>query len=615
MFNRLKDFFFKKPRSKTIFVQTNIVDDLIRQGFDLYEKGDDAKASVIFKKILSINPFHADALYLLGMIANKYGDSVRAIELIKKAIASKDDEAFFHRSLGDIYLSHQNFVDASLCYECALKIEPDSVVTLLALGSSYESLRRFNDAENVFNHVISVDSSNFQAYTKRGEVYLDIGKADQAIADIKKAHTLRPSEQSIYSSYLFATNYSTQLSAKEIFSEHKKFDELYGYGRFGKLNCYVRDTVHTRKLRIGYVSPDFRLHAVSCFFEPVLTHHDRSNFEIFCYHLHQVKDEVSLRLKSIADHWVECSHLSDEALFEKIREDQIDILIDLAGHTSYSRLLVFARKPAPIQVTWLGYINTSGLSAIDYRIVDYYSDPVDIADQYHSEKLLRLPNSQWCYSKLDQSIDVSPLPMATSGLITFGSFNRFSKLSEKILTLWAKVLMKIKESKLHIVDVPDEQREATESFFIAHGVNLERLKLHGRLNYNDFVELHHLVDIALDAHPYSGATTTCDSLWMGVPTLTLTGETSISRSTSSIMQTLGLNDWASNTEDEFVENAIKKSSDVQKLSELRAGLRQRMQSSPLMDAALFTKNLEKAYREVWIEKCKEQNSSTENSIQ
>lgn len=601
----LKNHTYKKSDVTEEKPRTSI-DELVRQGFELHESGKDVEAAVIFKKILNIDPFHADSLYLLGVIVNKFGDKERGIELIEKAILYKSDEPFFYRSLGDIYLAGWKLEQAANNYERALTLEPDSIPTLLALGSAHEHLRKTKSAEEYFLKVLQLEANCAPALNKLAEVLLDSGKADLAIPYFKKAHTLDPKDFTLYSSYLFSLNYTVNLSAQAIFEEHKRFDDIYG---FGKINRKTINPNSSRRLKIGYISPDFRLHAVSSFFEPVLAHHNRSEFEVFCYHLHQVKDDVSLRLQSMADHWIECSTLSDDALFKKIQEDQIDILIDLAGHTSYSRLLVMARKPSPIQITWLGYINTTGLSAVDYRIVDHYSDPHGIADQYHSEKLLRLSNSQWCYSKLEQSVDVSPLPMTSSGLVTFGSFNRFSKLSKKILTLWARILVNIKESELHVVDVPDDERKAMETFFVEHGVNVERIKLHGRVAYQDFVALHHHVDIAFDAHPYSGATTTCDSLWMGVPTLTLVGETSISRSTSSIMQTLGLSDWIANTEEKFVEIAKKQSSDVTKLAELRAGLRQRMQSSPLMDAELFTKNLEAAYRGVWIEKCNDHQSA------
>lgn len=393
MLNWLKSLTTLKAKLTENNVNTNGISQLFKDGMLLHENGKDAEAVTILKKILAIDPLHFDALYLNAKIVNKHGDSHQAIALIKRAISINKNDPVLYRFLGDLYIILNNFHDAAEYFQQALEIEPYHIPTLLALGASFEHSRQFKRAEEIFSQVIEREPSNFDAYTKLGEVYLDCGKTELAIAKFKKAHELVPFNPDIYSSYLFATNYSTKLSVSAIFNAHKKFDQLYAL----QPNSYfqaLENTDPNKKLRIGYISPDFRKHSVSRFFEPLLELHDRSAFEIVCYHLHHSKDEVSIRLKDKSDFWTDCSALSDDELFAKIQVDKIDIIVDLAGHTTGSRLLVLSRKPAPIQMTWLGYINTTGLKAIDYRIVDGFSDPPSVSEKYHSEQLLRLPGSQ-----------------------------------------------------------------------------------------------------------------------------------------------------------------------------------------------------------------------------
>jgi protein O-GlcNAc transferase len=425
-----------------------------------------------------------------------------------------------------------------------------------------------------------------------------MGRVEASIARFREALSLAPRETDIFSSYLFSLNFSTRLTPAEIFAEHRR----YG-GLFAAPARRAADRDPARKLRLGYISPDFNHHAVAYFIEPVLARHDSAGFDVFCYYLNSREDATTVRLKALSPHWIECAALTDDQLAARIEADRIDILVDLAGHTAANRLPVFARKPAPVQATWLGYLNTSGMGAMDYRLTDQTADPPGQTEQLHTEKLARLPESQWCYRHPGPTPPVSALPAPATGAVCFGSFNKFQKLSEHVLAIWADTLLRVAGSRLLVVGVPRGEQPRLADFFGKRGIAPQRLEMHDRVPLDEFRAMHRHVDMAFDSHPYSGATTTCDSLWMGVPTLTLTGASSISRSTASLLHTLGLPDWIARTPAEFVELAARHAGDLPRLADLRARLRTRLESSPLMDAARFTRNLETAYRDMWRAHC------------
>ena len=346
---------------------------------------------------------------------------------------------------------------------------------------------------------------------------------------------------------------------------------------------------------MGYVSPDFVNHAVAYFFEPVLAAHDRVCFEVFCYSDVRVPDKVTARLRALSGQWREIAGKTDEQVAALVREDGIDILVDLAGHTARNRLLVFARRPAPVQVTWLGYPNTTGMDAIDYRLTDLVSDPAG-AEVRHSEKLVRLPRNFSCYRPSDESPAVGPLPAATAGHITFGCFNHLAKLTPPTLDLWAKVLRDQPASRLLIKShglADAETANRVRGEFTARGIEAARIECNGEeLSVPRHLGLYNRVDVAFDSAPYNGTTTTCEALWMGVPVLTLAGETHVSRVGASLLTHLGAPEWIAATPADFVAKCRTLTSDLARLSALRAGLRERMRASPLCDAAGFTRDLE-----------------------
>jgi predicted O-linked N-acetylglucosamine transferase (SPINDLY family) len=357
-----------------------------------------------------------------------------------------------------------------------------------------------------------------------------------------------------------------------------------------------------RRLRVGYVSPDFHRHSVAYFIEPVLARHDRAQVEVFGYYNHTRQDEVTARLRALMDHWVPCKGWNNEQLAARIRADRIDILVDLAGHThtTDNRLLAFAHRPAPVQVSWLGYPSTTGLSAMDYRLCTAQTDPPGQED-WHSEALYRLPRSLWCYRPLpDWAPMPAPPPLLRRGGVTFGSMNNLAKVSPATCALWARILHAVPGSRLFMTSMPEgSARDYFHARFAAHGIEASRVSFFGRLHYPEYREVLAQVDLALDPFPYNGTTTTCETLWSGIPVVTLEGAVSVARSGHALLNLVGLGELVAADPDAYARIAIALVNDAPRLAALRGGLRARFEASPLRDEAGVTRDIEAAYRDMW----------------
>jgi predicted O-linked N-acetylglucosamine transferase (SPINDLY family) len=355
---------------------------------------------------------------------------------------------------------------------------------------------------------------------------------------------------------------------------------------------------------VGYVSPYFTDHAVNFFVEPILRSHDRAQFEVFAYSDVAAPSATTHRLQSVVDHWRDTTHISDEQFSEQVRRDQIDILVDLTGHIGGSRLLAFARKPAPVQVTYIGYQNTTGMRAMDYRLTDDYADPLGHTEALHTEALVRLPRSFFCYLPSPDAPSVGPLPALRNGYVTFGSFNNFQKIHAEVLKAWADILRQVAGARLvMIVGHAPQAAERVHEFFASRGIERERVELVPRLSREEYLRRIASVDVALDPFPFNGHTTTCDCQWQGVPVVTLSGSTYLSRFGGSGLATLGLDDWIATSPEQYVAIAVAKAADLAGLATLRDSLRDRMAASALLDHAGFTRRLETAYRTLWAAWC------------
>ena len=401
--------------------------------------------------------------------------------------------------------------------------------------------------------------------------------------------------------------YNPRYDAETIFSEHLKFARQFEEPLRSALRPHANTKIAERRLKIGYVSPDFRRHPVASFIEPALAAHNRNHCEVFCYSDVPKHDEITARMKGHSDHWRDIPGIPDGDAAELMRKDGIDILVDLAGHTSHNRLLLFARKPAPVQVSWIGYPATTGLSAMDYKIVDEYTDPHGVTERFYTEELIRLPGSFLCYLPDEQSPGVGSLPALGSGHITFGSCNNFAKVSPGVIALWTTILKTIAGSRLIMKakSLSDcSTRDYVMDMFRRNGIPEQRIELlswepsaMGHLN------TYNRIDIALDTFPYNGTTTTCEALWMGVPVITLAGNTHASRVGTSLLTNIGIPDLIAGTQEEYVSMAEKLAGDLQRLQSLRGKLRGRMADSMLVDAHRFIAHLEAAYRTIWEKWC------------
>ena len=374
-----------------------------------------------------------------------------------------------------------------------------------------------------------------------------------------------------------------------------------------RIPLHSNEKLPERRLRVGYVSPNFHQHSVAYFIEAVIASHDRSAYEIICYSDVARPDSVTDRIKSLTGSWRDILGMSHEQAAGLIRSDQIDILVDLAGHTAGNRMLLFARKPAPVQVTYLGYPSTTGLTTMDYRITDRFADPPGQTDHLHTEELVHLPQGFLCYKPPGQTPDVADLPFIASGGITFGSFNHLAKITPEVVRLWSNILNSLPDAQIILKAKPlfdMGTQQLLREMFVQNGVSPARLTLTGHAqSMSEHLELYHRIDIGLDTFPYNGTTTTCEAMWMGVPVVTLAGETHASRVGASILSNVGLPELIAGSPEEYLKKGVQLANDLERLQGMRANLRPMMERSPLMDANGFTRSLEAAYRQMWHRWC------------
>jgi predicted O-linked N-acetylglucosamine transferase (SPINDLY family) len=534
------------------------------------EKGLLSEATACFEKAASIEPENASMQNNLGNALSMQGRPDLALECYRKAISLKPDYADAYNHLGEALLSMGYVSEAIVNTKKSLSIKPDFIDALINLGNAYT----------------------------------DHGNLSEAVSCYQKALLLKPGYQSAHSNLLLVLNYFPHISQEEIFRESVKFGDQHT--KQLQLNSQLagNEDHNKRRLRVGYISPDFREHSVAYFIEPILKCHNSKKFEVYCYSDVKKTDTITERLQSYADHWVSVYGKGNEEVEKLIRDHRIDILIDLTGHTASNRLLVFAIKPAPVQISWLGYPNTTGLSSIDYRLTDSIADPKGEADKFHSEKLIRLTTGFLCYKADDSAPAISDLPYLKNGYITYGSFNNSTKTTSEVVKIWSKILNTVSHSHLILKSksLADKKTQAKyRHMFADEGISADRIEFHGMLARSvKHLRLYNRVDVALDPFPYNGTTTTCEALWMGVPVVTLLGERHAGRVGASIINQLGLNDTLiSKNEIEYVHIASRLANDVTGLAKLRSSLRDRMINSPLCDAHSFTENLEEVFLKLW----------------
>jgi predicted O-linked N-acetylglucosamine transferase (SPINDLY family) len=467
-----------------------------------------------------------------------------------------------------------------------------------------EALRRQGKLSGAIQHgqrAVELREGYSEAWVTLASAWSDLGRASEAIECHRKVVELRPHSPQAHSNLLYVLHYDEQVSPRAIYQEHLRWAEKHAAPLYVHARPHENDRDPQRRLRVGYVSVNFRSHPVSRFFQPLQTNHDPDQVETFCYDCSaDPADEVTGRLRGHAHHWREARQLSDEALAEMIRADRIDVLVDLMGHIGGNRLLVFARKPAPVQVSYIGYPDTTGLATMDARFTDSLHDPEGECQAHHSETLVRLDPCAWCYQPDEDSPPVHELPALNNGYVTFAALNKPVKASATIVRLWAEVLDAVPGSVLKVLGEDDPM---AAEWFGRHGIAPDRVTFLPRVPRSRYLAEHRSSDIALDTFPYNGHTTTCDALWMGVPVVSLAGRTHVSRAGLSVLSAVGLGELAAGIPGEYVRSAVALASDLPKLAALRRELRPRVQRSPMRHGTGLAKRVDQAYQGLWRQWC------------
>jgi protein O-GlcNAc transferase len=580
---------------------------LLDLGIEHHRSGRREEAADCYQGVLKGQPDRADAWHLWGVIASEQDDFSLAIKRINRAIAIHPNAVSFYNNLANIYLRQQQFEQAIATGERSIQLKPDDPAIHALVGMAYEDLRWFGKAIGYYQASLQLQPDNPDVRCRLGRLFKAQGRIPEAIECYRQGLSHESTHSLAYINLLTTWNYSSETDPAEIFAEYQKWAQIYP-APLGKLiQPLDRDRHPDRKLRIGYVSGDFYAHAVAFFFAPLLFAHDRSQFEIICYANNRHQDATTQRLQASADGWREIHTLKDGEVADLIRQDRIDILVDLSGHTKNNRLPVFAQKPAPIQATYIGYPNTTGIGTIDYRIVDAKTDPMGQTEHLHTEELIRLPDSFLCYQPLAEAPEIAPPPVLHSQQITFGSFNKLAKVSPESIAYWSEILKAVPHSRLLIKAKPlvdPDTRDYIYQQFYHHEIRPERLELLGWLpDPSQHLDIYNRVDIALDTFPYNGTTTTCEAMWMGVPVVTLGGKTHVSRVGLSLLSSVGLGELIATSPQEYIQTAIDLADNLERLQQLRSTLRDRMQKSPLTNGKLITRSLEDAYRQIWQKWC------------
>ncbi len=621
----------------------NDVDILIALGELERGRGRHCRAEQCFRHVLAVAPHKARASVGLGLTYYQQRRLVEARQAFEAAIAAQPDFVDAHVNLGTVLRELHHPVDAERAYreavrlhprlsaayfglgalldQCdrygdalgcllqAVKLDPKSADAHSTLARTYLNLDRIDDAIAAALVAIELDPRRASAYCNLGNGYRALGRIDDAISAYRTALHIGPQDPYTYSNAVYTLNLRSRQTPDELFAEHCAWGELLADPLTRLAAAHGNDRSPGRRLRLGYVSAHFCNHAVNFFSEPLLAAHDHQQFELFCYSNGSRHDDANARIQSCADHWREIGPLGDDEAAQLIRDDQIDLLVDLSGHIAGHRLLVFARKPAPVQVTYLGYQNTTGMQAMDYRLTDDWSDPPG-TDAFYTEKLLRLPEAFFCYRPSPDAPPVGELPALASGHVTFGSFNNFAKVTPATLDAWAKILAGVLHSRLVILahNAPS-LHESLLNRFAGQGIEPGRVHIVNRCPRPEYLTRIAAVDIALDPFPFNGHTTTCDALWQGVPVITLAGKNYASRFGSSAHNVLGLTEWIAASVEQYVETATALARDLNRLARLRGELRSRMAASTLLDGATFARRVEAAYRAMWIDWCQRPTSA------
>ncbi len=601
--------------------------DILANALRHHQAGDFSQAERLYRTLLATDPHHVDALHLLGLALYQQGDAAQAVEWMQRAVALRpqveylsnlgtallrlgrmDDavqalrhaiavapgDAISHFNLANTYSRMQRRTEALASFQEAIRLNPSYVDAHFNLGVEWSALEHFDNAAAKYRDTLRLNPHRVNALTNLGFTLKAIGKIEEAVACFSRALEVAPNRPDIHSNLLHAMLFLPDDDAAPLRAELAAWHERHAMPFESAATSFPNDRTPDRPLRIGYVGAHFYEHCQTHFTLPLLQHHDTAQFQVFCYSNSRREDAWTERLRARTAGWCSIAGFRDDAAAEMIRRDGIDILIDLSMHMPSNRLPLFARKPAPVQMTWLACPGSTGVRAIDYRLTDgLLEDPHD--DPWRCEKPLPLSGAFWCYDPLSTE-PVTPLPALATGRITFGSLNHFGKINPTTLALWGEVLRRVPNSCLVLLSPEGAHRQEVLATL---GVDPQRVEFVRHRPRAEYLKLYHQVDIALDTFPCNGHTTSLDALWMGVPVVTRAGQTPVSRAGIDQLTRLGLQELAAHDDQQFIDIATQLAGDLPHLAALRAGLRDRMERSVLMDAPRFAHELETHYRNAW----------------
>lgn len=561
------------------------------------------EAVTCYQQAISLKPDFSEVHYNLATTLKKLNRLDEAVASFKMALSIKPDYAKAHNNLGVTLQELGLLHEAVTCFKKALIIQPDFADAHNNFGSALQELDRQQEAISHYERALVIQPDFADAHNNFGNALKELGRQEEAIGHYQKALTIKPDFANAHSNLLLALNYLPGISQQEIYAASKNWNYRHALPLLPKTPVFRNNREVDRKLKVGYISPDFRTHSVAYFFEPLLKQHDKARIETYCYSNVKIPDAVTQRLQKNSDHWCSIVGKTDREAAAQIRQDEIDILVDLAGHTANNRLLVLAHKPAPVQVNWLGYPNTTGLDSIDYRFTDEIADPVGLSNNEHSEQLIRLEGGFLSFQGIE-AVPVRPSQSRSeSGCITFGSFNNLTKVVPEVVSLWIEVLRAVPDAHLLLKSKSLADREVRERYltmFRAGQISSDRIDLHShKSSLQDHLQLYRKVDIGLDPFPYNGTTTTCEALWMGVPVITLLGDRHAGRVGASILNQLGLDELVAADPQSYIDIAVSLAEDTEKLAGLRSSLREIMLHSELCNAVNFAGKVEDAYAAMW----------------
>lgn len=573
-------------------------------GAVLQGRGRWSEAIACYEKAVACNADYAEAHYNLGVAVERAGNRQRAIACFERAIASKPDLAVAYNCLGKALLRENKVETAAKMLGQAAALQPQDSEVLFNLGNALVLQGKFGDAISQYERSLALNPNFAEAHSNLGNALANVGMYEEAIARFRRALELDPSYDTAHSNLIFTLDMCESVGLREQQEERRRWYALHGKRFADSVKSFRNTPDPARRLRVGYVSADFNNHSAAYIFGPIIRHHDRSRFEVVCYSGVGAEDELTQVFRATSDLWRPVFDLSDDQLADLIRSDGVDILVDLSGHTSGNRLLVFARKPAPVQAT--AWTNATGMGTIDYFLADPIAIPSEVRRHY-AEDVIELP-CVLCFDGSELALPVLPLPSLGGKPLTFGCLNRIEKISDRALALWGQIMSAVPRSQLLIKDRVLDDARARESLvqrLVAHGIDVRRVQLLGKSSRVAHLETFHELDLALDPFPMNGAVSTAEALWMGVPVVALLGGTLPGRASASMLTALGMKDWIARNDADYVRIATKFAGKPKTLAKLRKGLRQKVASSCFGDVVRYTRAVEQAYRSMWRRWCKE----------